>query len=68
MAKPDIETIVDHEGEVWTGAVTGREDHFVRDTVLRTFVPITLLMGPSEPTVTVKVNGEEHSGTRLNSR
>jgi len=62
MAKTDVTTIVDSDGQVWTGAVTERNDHFVRDTLLGAFVPITLLMGPSEPTVTVKVNGETHSG------
>ena len=57
-----ITTIIDKNDNVWTGKVTGVDDHFVRDSVATVLFPFLLLVPSDPPTVTVEVNGVSHSG------
>jgi len=60
-----VATIQTADGDVHTGKIVNVNDHLVRDVVLAAFCPPTILMGASEPTVTVEHNGERYSGQRL---
>ncbi len=60
-----IATIQTHDGDVHTGKVVDVNDHFVSDILLAAFCPPTMLMGASEPTISVEHNGEKYSGRKI---
>ena len=66
MSRPEVATIIE-DGKAYTGVVTGVNTHAGLD-MFCAFVTMGLsdaLGGRSEPTVTVEVNGKEHSGSQV---
>ena len=61
-----IDTIQDRNGDVWTGRVTNVDRNTALDLLGNVIgLGIPALCGPNEPTVTVEVNGEKHSGSKV---
>lgn len=65
MAK-EVATVQDRKGDTWTGTVTKVDNHHFEDGMSAALsCGLSLLGGRSEPTVTVVVNGEAHSGRKV---
>ena len=64
MSKTKIATIVDDDGDVWTGKVIDKSSNsdILADML---FLGLPSLAGSTDDSVTVEVNGHEHSGDRV---
>jgi hypothetical protein len=63
---PKMAAIVDKDGDVWTGAIVRKGcDAATGIGATALLGPIGLFLALSDDTVTVKINGEEHTGTRV---
>jgi len=64
-----MSTIEDRNGDVWTGRETGRDNHDgLTDAAFGLMTAGLWFARDEKPTVTVKVNGEEHRGTEVKRR
>lgn len=57
-----IETIVDHDGNVYTGKVVDVDTHAETDIAIGILTGGFSWLADSKPTVTVEVNDRRHSG------
>lgn len=63
MSKDKIDTVVDRDGRVWTGEVTGTNG---RPDTVDTLAEMILGVDAPQPEVTVRVNDVDHTGHSVN--